>query len=115
MAALGEEDLLAQLLQQGQPHLFRKQSDLLRHGGLGDMQLCELLPRIDGILLLLLGLGYSAFSVESTLIPSLAASVHRTDAFAAAALAATVCAAPDGDAVRLPVGLGSEPRRCIAG
>jgi hypothetical protein len=44
-----------------------------------------------------------------------AASVRRTDTLAAAALADAVCTAPDGDAVRLLIGVGSQPGWCIAG
>jgi phosphotransferase system enzyme I (PtsI) len=85
------------------------------NGGLGDMQLCGLLPQIDGVLPLLLGFGYRAFSVEPTLIPALATSVRRTDILASAALADAVCAAPDADSVRRLVGARSGPGWCIVG
>jgi phosphoenolpyruvate-protein kinase (PTS system EI component) len=99
------------------PLLYRLLRQMAVQAGarLGDVQLCGLLPQIDGVLPLLLGLGYRAFSVEPTLIPALATSVRRTDILASAALADAVCAAPDADSVRRLVGARSGPGWCIVG
>jgi phosphoenolpyruvate-protein kinase (PTS system EI component) len=57
------------------------------------VQLCGLLAQLPGVLPVLLGLGYRAFSVDVSLIPYLARSVETTSMEAARALAQQVCAA----------------------
>ena len=57
------------------------------------VQLCGLLSQLPGVLPVLLGLGYRAFSVDVSLIPYLARSVETTSIEAARVLAQQVCAA----------------------
>lgn len=73
------------------------------------IQMCGLLPQLPGLLPILIGLGYRAFAVEPLLLPWLAQQVRRSELETAQALAAGVCAAPDGASVRrlLGVGLGA--------
>lgn len=65
-----------------------------RAGGCsGALQVCGLLPQWPGILPVLLGLGYRAFSVDPIMIPWLAQSVRQTDTKQAVQLARAVCEA----------------------
>jgi phosphoenolpyruvate-protein kinase (PTS system EI component) len=64
------------------------------------VHLCGLLPQLPGVMPLLIGLGFRAFSVEPVLIPWLAATVQTLDLASAVQLAEDVCAAPDARAVR---------------
>jgi len=73
------------------------------------VQLCGVLPQLPGILPLLLGLGYRAFSVEATLLPYLWQTIADTHAGDARRLAAEVCRAPGSAAVRTLLGLHSVP------
>ena len=57
------------------------------------VQLCGVLPQLPGILPLLLGLGYRAFSVEATLLPYLWSTIAGTHAGDARMLAERVCRA----------------------
>ncbi|NNG14513.1 MAG: phosphoenolpyruvate-protein phosphotransferase [Gammaproteobacteria bacterium] len=57
-----------------------------------DIQLCGLLPQLQGVLPVLLGLGYRTFSVDAPFIPYLAKSVASTTRAECEALAAQVCA-----------------------
>ncbi len=66
---------------------------LLAGTSVGTLQVCGLLPQRPGILPVLLGLGYRAFSVDPVMIPWLAQSVRRIDARRAAQLARAVCEA----------------------
>jgi phosphoenolpyruvate-protein kinase (PTS system EI component) len=64
------------------------------------VQLCGLLPQLPGVLPVLLGMGYRAFSVESLMIPSLAQTANGTTLSEATVLARQVCAAADSQQVR---------------
>jgi len=64
------------------------------------VQLCGVLPQLPGILPLLLGLGYRAFSVEATLLPYLWPTIAGTHAGEARMLAEQVCRARSSAAVR---------------
>lgn len=94
------------------PVLFRLLRQAAHRAGtrLARVQLCGLLPQLRGVLPVLLGLGYRAFSVESTLIPYLAQTVRATDAGSAQGLAEQVCAAVETRQV-LEV-LGLSPLSC---
>jgi phosphoenolpyruvate-protein kinase (PTS system EI component) len=59
------------------------------------VQLCGVLPQLQGVLPVLLGLGYRAFSVDVPFIPYLAKIVTETSIAAAEALATDVCAATE--------------------
>lgn len=59
---------------------------------LADIQLCGLLPQLQGVLPVLLGLGYRTFSVDAPFIPYLANIVARSTRAECETLAAQVCA-----------------------
>ena len=86
-------------------HRFLRQAALDAGANLDRVQLCGLLPQMPGILPVLLGMGYSSFSVEPSMIPYLAADLLRTDVSSARLLADQVCAANNGQHVRRLLGL----------
>jgi phosphoenolpyruvate-protein kinase (PTS system EI component) len=73
------------------------------------VQLCGVLPQLPGILPLLLGLGYRAFSVEATLLPYLWQTIASAHAGEARVLAERVCRAHSSAAVRELLGLQAGP------
>jgi phosphoenolpyruvate-protein kinase (PTS system EI component) len=89
------------------PALYR----ILRQGALaagrraGPLQLCGLLPQVQGVLPVLIGLGYRTVSVSPALVPALAEVVSRTDEAQARALAARVLRARSSAEVRSLLGL----------
>lgn len=60
-------------------------------GAVNALQVCGLLPQWPGILPVLLGLGYRAFSVDPVMIPWLAEAVRQTETKRAVQLARAVC------------------------
>jgi phosphoenolpyruvate-protein kinase (PTS system EI component) len=64
------------------------------------LQLCGLLPQLPGVLPLLVGLGFRAFSVEPVLLSHLAQAVGAIRLRDAKRFATLACAASDSDAVR---------------
>jgi len=98
---------LSHLLDPYAPALFRLFQRIAEDAGdaVGNLQLCGLLPRLPGVLPVLLGLGYRTFSVEPVLIPFLARTVQDTDTRVAEGLATGVCTAFDGSSVRALLGL----------
>ncbi len=64
------------------------------------VQLCGVLPQLPGILPLLLGLGYRAFSVEASLLPYLWRTIAATHTAEARELSGRVCSARSSVAVR---------------
>lgn len=64
------------------------------------VQLCGVLPQLPGILPVLLGLGYRAFSVEASMVPYLSQTIADTDSVHAQHLAAKVCNARTSQEVR---------------
>jgi phosphoenolpyruvate-protein kinase (PTS system EI component) len=72
------------------------------------VQLCGLLSQLPGVLPVLLGLGYRAFSVDVSLIPYLARSVESSSASGARALAQQVCAARESRQVRALLGVSEQ-------
>ena len=72
---------------------------------LAEVQLCGLLPQSPGVLTVLVGIGFRSFSVEPRMIPYLAETIRGIDAVSAAALATSVCSAPDSETVRGLLGL----------
>ena len=69
------------------------------------VQLCGLLPQVQGVLPVLLGLGFRAVSVDAGQIPYLAAAVRATSIPEATTLAEAVCAADDAAEVRRLLGV----------
>lgn len=98
---------LGALLDPYAPVLFRFLRRLAEEADdeVGRVQVSGLLPQVPGIIPLLLGMGYRAFSVEPVMIPYLARTVAMTDAVAAQALMLAVCAAADAESVHELLGL----------
>jgi len=114
-ASIGCNDLLANfcaadrddprqrnLLDPYRPEFYR----FLRQGAeragmrLSQVQLCGLLPQIEGILPVLIGLGFRQFSGEPALIPLFARRVAKVPLYTCKALAEAVCTAADSRNVR---------------
>jgi len=89
------------------PPLFRSLKDAA--GGAADhlerVQLCGLLPQLQGVLPILIGLGYRAFSVDAPLVPHLAQTVRALSLAEACALGDAVCRAGDSQDVVAALGL----------
>lgn len=84
------------------PVLYRFLRSIAENAGarLARVQVCGVLSQLPGVLPVLLGLGYRAFSVEPVFIPYLAAAVRQTDIAMARSLADAVCAARATQEVR---------------
>jgi phosphoenolpyruvate-protein kinase (PTS system EI component) len=74
-------------------------------GMLDRVQICGLLPQLPGVLPVLIGLGFRAFSVEPLLIPRLARKLGGVDIAQTQSLARAVCAAGEPRTVRRLLGL----------
>lgn len=118
-AALGTNDLmqclfaadrdqpsLRRYLDPYAPLLYRFLADIARAAGerLPQVQICGLLSQLPGVLPVLLGLGYRAFSVDAVFIPWLASKVRETRIDGARALAESLCGAADSATVREMLG-----------
>jgi phosphoenolpyruvate-protein kinase (PTS system EI component) len=79
------------------PVLYRFLDAAARDAGdaLGRVQLCGLLPQLPGIMPVLIGLGFRAFSVDPKILPYLAREIQAIRLDTARELAAAVLAAPD--------------------
>ncbi len=77
------------------PVLYRFLRNVVAAAGAGiaRVQVCGLLPQLQGVLPVMLGLGFCNFSVDPVTVPYLAQTVAATRVSAAAALADAVCAA----------------------
>jgi phosphoenolpyruvate-protein kinase (PTS system EI component) len=84
---------------------FLREVAVLSGERLAEVQLCGLLPQSPGVLPVLVGIGFRAFSVEPRMIPCLAETIRRLDTVSASALATSVCNAPDSETVRGLLGL----------
>jgi phosphoenolpyruvate-protein kinase (PTS system EI component) len=71
------------------------------------IQLCGVLAQLPGVLPILLGLGYRAFSVEATLIPYLRQTITTTNVVEAQRLAQQICATKESREVLELLGLNS--------
>jgi phosphohistidine swiveling domain-containing protein len=93
------------------PALFRFLRSAAERAGpaLPRVQLCGLLPQVDGVLAVLIGLGYRRFSVEPALIPLLARDAQRQGVGRCASLAEAVCGAADGAAAARLLGVPAGP------
>ncbi len=69
------------------------------------IQLCGVLAQLPGVLPILLGLGYRAFSVEATLLPYLRQTITTTHISEAQRLAQQICAASESREVLALLGL----------
>ncbi|MGB5224545.1 MAG: putative PEP-binding protein, partial [Arenicellales bacterium] len=72
------------------------------------IQLCGVLPQIQGVLAVLLGLGYRTFSVDASFIPYLANTVVDTTRAECELLAEQVCAASTTQEVLEILGLPTD-------
>ena len=99
------------LLDPYRPELYRFLGEGAQRAGakLARIHLCGLLPQVEGVLPILIGLGYRHFSGEPTLIPLLAQWVIDSKLDECKTLAAGACAAGNSREVRelleLPSGL----------
>jgi phosphoenolpyruvate-protein kinase (PTS system EI component) len=85
------------------PVLYRFLGDVAGQAGrerLERVQLCGVLPQLPGVLPVLIGLGFRAFSVEPARLPWLAETVANTRLADAGALASRVCRADSSAGVR---------------
>jgi phosphoenolpyruvate-protein kinase (PTS system EI component) len=83
---------------------FRQIADTAR-AHLTQLQLCGVLAQLPGVLPVMIGLGYRAFSVEAALIPHLRQLVRATDSRDAEALANRICTAVQSREVLEMLGL----------
>jgi len=92
------------------PLLYRLLQQLAEAGGdqLQRVQLCGVLPQLPGVLPVLVGLGYRAFSVDAIHIPYLARIIADLQLADTAQLAARVCAARTSRQVRSLLGLSAD-------
>lgn len=93
------------------PALFRLLKDAaeLAAGNLDRVRLCGLLPQLHGVLPVLIGLGYRAFSVDPWLVPWLAETVRKLAFPDTQTLARQACEAADSKATReLVTGTGTQ-------
>jgi phosphoenolpyruvate-protein kinase (PTS system EI component) len=119
-ACIGCNDLLAnvcaadrddprqrELLDPYRPELYRLFREAAERAttGLDQVQLCGLLPQIEGVLPLFIGLGFRQFSGEPALIPLLARRVAKLSLHTCKALVETVCDAVDSRQVRRLIGI----------
>jgi phosphoenolpyruvate-protein kinase (PTS system EI component) len=108
LSAADRDDLgQRRLLDPYRPELFRFLAHAVQSASLDParLQLCGLLPQIDGVLPVLVGLGCRCFSGGPTLIPLLAQVLADRTLTDCKALAAGVCAADSSTAVRELLGV----------
>ena len=84
---------------------FMQQIATVAEARLDRIQLCGVLAQLPGVLPILLGLGYRAFSVEARLLPYLRQSVISTNTAEARTLAQQICAAKESQQVLEILGL----------
>jgi phosphoenolpyruvate-protein kinase (PTS system EI component) len=72
------------------------------------IQLCGVLAQLPGVLPILLGLGYRAFSVEAKLLPYLKQTINTTNTADAGNLAQQICVAKESHQVLELLGLHDE-------
>ena len=92
---------LSQYLDAYSPQLFRFLQQAANAAGnhIDKVQLCGLLSQRPGILPILLGMGFRAFSVAPVMLPYLAQTVNQVDLGEARALARQACEAKNHDQV----------------
>lgn len=101
-AADRDDPALRHYLDPYSPLLYRVLAQVARDAGekLPRVQVCGLLSQLPGVLPVMLGLGFRAFSVDAAYIPFLAAVVRETHIGAAGALAEEACRMQSSAAVR---------------
>lgn len=98
---------LSRYLDPYSPELLRFLQQAAQSAGnhIEQVQLCGLLPQFPGVLPVLLGMGFRAFSVAPAVIPYLAATIDQVDLKQAQSLAQRACSASDSQQVRSLLGL----------
>ena len=84
---------------------FMQQITTAAEAQIDRIQLCGVLAQLPGVLSILLGLGYRAFSVEAKLIPYLRQTITTTNIADAQQLAQQICAAKESRQVLELLGL----------
>jgi phosphoenolpyruvate-protein kinase (PTS system EI component) len=107
---------LSRYLDPYSPELLRFLHQAAQSAGtnIEQVQLCGLLPQFPGVLPLLLGMGFRAFSVSPAVIPYLAAMIDQVDLKQAQRFARRACSASDSQQVRVLLGLSNVSGRSIA-
>ena len=90
---------------------FMQQIAMTAEAQLDRIQLCGVLAQLPGVLPILLGLGYRAFSVEAKLIPYLRHTITTTNIADAQQLAQRICAAQESRQVLELLGINAETYR----
>ncbi|MGD8934471.1 MAG: PEP-utilizing enzyme [Gammaproteobacteria bacterium] len=98
---------LSRYLDPYSPELLRFLQQAAQSAGnkIDEVQLCGLLSQFPGILPVLLGMGFRAFSVAPAVIPYLAATIVQLDLKQTQQLVHRVCSASDSQQVRALLGL----------
>jgi phosphoenolpyruvate-protein kinase (PTS system EI component) len=101
-AADRDDPALQRYLDPYSPSLYRFLARVASDAGdkLPLVQVCGLLSQLPGVLPLMLGLGFRAFSVDAAYIPFLAATVRETNIGEAGALAEQACRVKTSSALR---------------
>jgi phosphoenolpyruvate-protein kinase (PTS system EI component) len=96
-AADRDQPMLSRYLDPYAPLLYRFLRQMARDAGtlISQTQICGVLSQLPGVLPILIGLGYRAFSVDAALIPYLAAETKSISIQAVQELAQEVCDAKD--------------------
>ena len=90
---------------------FMQQIATAAEAQLDRIQLCGVLAQLPGVLPILLGLGYRAFSVEAKLIPYLRHTITTTNIADSQQLAQRICAAQESRQVLELLGINAETYR----
>lgn len=101
-AADRDDPALRRYLDPYSPMLYRFLAQVAKEAGdqLSRVQVCGLLSQLPGVLPVMLGLGFRAFSVDSAYIPYLAATVRETNIGDCKVLAQAVCGMKTNSEVR---------------
>ena len=87
---------------------FMQQIAIAAEARLDGIQLCGVLAQLPGVLPILLGLGYRAFSVEAKLLPYMRKTITTTNVADAQRLAQQICAASKSREVLELLGLNAK-------
>jgi len=109
-AADRDQPALRHYLDPYAPMLYRMMRQIATQAGkqLQKVQLCGVLSQIQGVLPILLGLGYRTFSVDAPFIPYLAETVNNTTCDACESIAQEVCTAKTTQQVLEILGLPTD-------
>jgi phosphoenolpyruvate-protein kinase (PTS system EI component) len=110
-AADRDDPTLAHYLDPCAPVLYRFLAQIAKEAGeqAHRIQVCGLLSQLPGVLPVLLGLGFRAFSVDAAYIPYLASTARKTHTSEASALAREVCRMRTSPMVKALLGTDAVP------